>query len=185
MRQQLQQNDPIAQAMQLLQFITQRRGQQAGIEQGNRGLDLREQELQQRQNQFDAGLGMDNKRFDAEQARFQQQYQDQQVQRALDEAFRQQQLGATSNYQNAIAESARENSSATRDQRAAEIKDRESRMVLDALQNRMQFARSPQEAMAVQEQINKYLQERYALQLPAMPELFPGANQFQDILNNK
>lgn len=185
MRQQLQQNDPIAQAMQLLQFITQRRGQQAGIEQGNRGLDLREQELQQRQSQFDAGFGMDTKRFDAEQARFQQQFQDQQVQRALDEAFRQNQLGATMGYQNAIAESARENALSSRLQREAQAKDSATRLYVDSLQNRMQFARSPQEAMAIQKQIDQYLQERYALQLPAMPELFPGANQFQELLNNK
>jgi len=34
-----QQIDPIAQAMQILQFVTQRRGQQADINQGQQRLD--------------------------------------------------------------------------------------------------------------------------------------------------
>ena len=44
--------DPIAQAMQILQFITQRRGQQADIEQGNRRLDLQEIQQQMAEEQF-------------------------------------------------------------------------------------------------------------------------------------
>ena len=44
--------DPMAQAMQILQFITQRRGQQAEIEQGNRRLDLQEAQQQMAGEQF-------------------------------------------------------------------------------------------------------------------------------------
>lgn len=44
--------DPMAQAMQILQFITQRRGQQADIEQGNRRLDLQEAQQQMAGEQF-------------------------------------------------------------------------------------------------------------------------------------
>lgn len=44
--------DPMAQAMQILQFITQRRGQQADIEQGNRRLDLQEAQQQMAEEQF-------------------------------------------------------------------------------------------------------------------------------------
>lgn len=44
--------DPIAQAMQILQFITQRRGQQAEIEQKNRQLDLQEAQQQMAGEQF-------------------------------------------------------------------------------------------------------------------------------------
>ena len=44
--------DPMAQAMQILQFITQRRGQQAGIEQDNRRLDLQEAQQQMAGEQF-------------------------------------------------------------------------------------------------------------------------------------
>ena len=47
-----QQMDPMAQAMQILQFITQRRGQQAEIEQGNRRLDLQEAQQQMAGEQF-------------------------------------------------------------------------------------------------------------------------------------
>lgn len=44
--------DPMAQAMQILQFITQRRGQQADIEQGKRRLDLQEAQQQMAGEQF-------------------------------------------------------------------------------------------------------------------------------------
>lgn len=44
--------DPMAQAMQILQFITQRRGQQAEIEQGNRRLDLQAAQQQMAGEQF-------------------------------------------------------------------------------------------------------------------------------------
>lgn len=44
--------DPMAQAMQILQFIMQRRGQQADIEQGNRRLDLQEAQQQMAGEQF-------------------------------------------------------------------------------------------------------------------------------------
>ena len=44
--------DPMAQAMQILQFITQRRGQQAEIEQKNRQLDLLEAQQQMAGEQF-------------------------------------------------------------------------------------------------------------------------------------
>lgn len=58
-----QQNDPIAQAMQILQLVTQRRGQQANIEQGGRRLDLLEQQLQQGNEQFNQGLQWDREQF--------------------------------------------------------------------------------------------------------------------------
>ena len=58
-----QQNDPIAQAMQILQLVTQRRGQQADIEQGGRRLDLQEQQLQQGNEQFNQGLQWDREQF--------------------------------------------------------------------------------------------------------------------------
>ena len=58
-----QQNDPIAQAMQILQLVTQRRGQQAAIEQGGRRLDLQEQQLQQGNEQFNQGLQWDQEQF--------------------------------------------------------------------------------------------------------------------------
>lgn len=58
-----QQNDPIAQAMQILQLVTQRRGQQADIEQGGRRLDLQEQQLQQSGDQFNQGLQWDREQF--------------------------------------------------------------------------------------------------------------------------
>lgn len=52
-----QQIDPMAQALQILQVLSQRRGQQANIDQGNRGLDLEERRLQNSGQQFDRTLG--------------------------------------------------------------------------------------------------------------------------------
>jgi len=64
-----QQIDPIAQAMQILQFVTQRRGQQADINQGQQRLDLAQQGMQmdrqrgrQQNRQFQQGMDWDRER---------------------------------------------------------------------------------------------------------------------------
>lgn len=68
-----QQIDPIAQAMQILQFVTQRRGQQADIDQGQQRIDLTRQ-------------GMD---WDRERALMQQkQFEDSQSRAKLEAAQR-------------------------------------------------------------------------------------------------
>ncbi len=82
-----QQIDPISQAMQILQLVTQRQGQRADIDQGQQRLDIarqgmrmdRRQGRQQRemqQQQFDTGLAWDReqalmrqKQFETEQSR--------------------------------------------------------------------------------------------------------------------
>lgn len=58
-----QQIDPMAMVMQILQLTGQRRAQQANIEQGNRGLDLQEMQIQQIGDQFNQGLGWDREQF--------------------------------------------------------------------------------------------------------------------------
>lgn len=58
-----QQIDPMAMVMQILQLTGQRRAQQANIEQGNRGLDLQEMQIQQRADQFNQGLNWDQEQF--------------------------------------------------------------------------------------------------------------------------
>ena len=68
-----QQIDPIAQAMQILQLVTQRQGQQAGIEQANRGLDLQEANQRQQAQQFQMGLTQDQQRALAQQQQFEKE----------------------------------------------------------------------------------------------------------------
>jgi len=64
-----QQIDPIAQAMQILQFVTQRRGQQVDINQGQQRLDLYQEGMQmdrqrgrQQNRQFQQGMNWDRER---------------------------------------------------------------------------------------------------------------------------
>ena len=72
-----QQIDPIAQAMQILQFVTQRRGQQADIDQGQQRLDLARQGMQmdrqrgrQQAQQFQQGMDWDRERALMQQKQF-------------------------------------------------------------------------------------------------------------------
>jgi hypothetical protein len=72
-----QQIDPIAQAMQILQFVTQRRGQQADIDQGQQRLDLTRQGMQmdrqrgrQQNRQFQQGMDWDRERALMQQKQF-------------------------------------------------------------------------------------------------------------------
>lgn len=72
-----QQIDPIAQAMQILQFVTQRRGQQADIDQGQQRLDLAQQGMQmdrqrgrQQNRQFQQGMDWDRERALMQQKQF-------------------------------------------------------------------------------------------------------------------
>lgn len=73
-----QQNDPIAQAMQLLQFVTQHRGQQAEINLDQQRLGLMERGMendmlraQQEQERFQQGLELDRLRLQQQQEQFQ------------------------------------------------------------------------------------------------------------------
>ena len=59
----MQKQDPIAQAMQLLQFITQRRGQQADQNLGQQRLDLMSQQLGLERSGQEAQLGLQRERM--------------------------------------------------------------------------------------------------------------------------
>ena len=63
MRMQNERPDPIAQAMQMLQLVTQRRNQQGQMDLGNRELDLRQQQLAQQEALARMGMDLDRERF--------------------------------------------------------------------------------------------------------------------------
>ena len=110
-----QQIDPIAQAMQILQLVTQRQGQQAGIEQANRGLDLQEANQRQQAQQFEKELGYRQQhdtsmlgessqaRMDAN-ARARQELELRQKQLAAEEAFRNRSFALEEPYKKAMTE---------------------------------------------------------------------------------
>jgi hypothetical protein len=93
--------DPIAQAMQLLQFITQRRGQQADIAQGQERINLARKNARQQNEQFRQGLEWDKEsarqkaqqfqegmKWDRERAAMQQKQLEEEANRATVEAAR-------------------------------------------------------------------------------------------------
>lgn len=74
-----QQIDPIAQAMQILQFVTQRRGQQADIDQGQQRIDLTRQGMRfdrqrgrQQNRQFQQSMDWDRERALMQQKQFEE-----------------------------------------------------------------------------------------------------------------
>lgn len=65
-----QQIDPIAQAMQILQLINQRRGQRAEIAQGQQRVDIAQQGMEQQGRQFQQGMDWDRERALMQQKQF-------------------------------------------------------------------------------------------------------------------
>jgi len=96
-----QQIDPISQAMQILQFVTQRRGQQAEIDQGQQRLDLGraglrmdQQRNQMQQEQFQQGMDWDRERAMMLQEQQAEQMRQALVERAMQSAMAERTLGA-------------------------------------------------------------------------------------------
>lgn len=97
-----QQIDPIAQAMQILQLVTQRQGQQAGIEQANRGLDLQAAQQAQRANEFQQGLSQEQQAQLARQAQLDKEFQYRSQQDQQQNAFREKTFGSEQTYRDAM-----------------------------------------------------------------------------------
>jgi len=96
-----QQIDPIAQAMQILQFVTQRRGQQADIDQGQQRIDLTRQGMdwdrqrgRQQAQQFQQGMDWDRERALMQQKQLEDAQTRDMLKLAYDNTANQQKLGA-------------------------------------------------------------------------------------------
>lgn len=163
-----QQNDPIAQAMQILQFVTQRRGQQADIQQGSRRLDLQEQQLQQGNQQFNQGLQWEQTKVNQQNEQWQAEQDYKQVQQALENAARERQAGSTMNYQDAIAAKMRaELSGQIKDPQMLQAQLDEDRMIVASLQEQLSLAPAMEQGR-IRDQLQAYLAQRYKDKLPPL-----------------
>ena len=134
-----QQIDPIAQAMQILQLVTQRQGQQAGIEQANRGLDL--QEANQRQQA--------------------QEFQLRQKQLAAEEAFRNRSLAVDEPYKKAMTEQVQKSIDLDKSKTDAMVAYHATKNAIDLLANTPPT--TLEEATVRQQQMNTLLKHLYTL----------------------
>ena len=185
-----QQIDPIAQAMQILQLVTQRQGQQAGIEQANRGLDLQEANQRQQAQQFQMGLTQDQQRALAQQqqfekelayrqqhdtsmlgestqarmdanARAQRDFELRQKQLAAEEAFRNRSLAVDEPYKKAMTEQVQKSIDLDKSKTDAMVAYNATKNAIDLLANTLPT--TPEEATVRQRQMNTLLKHLYTL----------------------
>lgn len=172
--QQTQKPDPLTQAMQILQMVTQRRNQQAELEQGSRQLDLQEQQLQQRGEQFGQGLAWNREQAQMRQVQFDEELRQKMLDRALENTFRQQQFGVTAPYQQAItAKLQRDMARPEQDPQTMAVKQAQTEQLLAYLQNRMQMEPNPINRQRMQERIDALLERVYKDILPPMRDYTP------------
>ena len=184
--------DPMAQAMQILQFITQRRGQQAEIEQKNRQLDLLEAQQQMAGEQF--GQTMDfnqqgrqqgaqqfGKRmtFDEQQAQMaQQRFEEEQRQRILDRARGmsefERQFGVTAPYQQAITNQINQRlMGKDKDPQLMALEEAQFENAMKILQERFNTAPNAIERSRIQDQMTAAMAQRYQKLLPPIRDYTP------------
>ena len=185
-----QQIDPIAQAMQILQLVTQRQGQQAGIEQANRGLDLQEANQRQQAQQFQMGLTQDQQRALAQQqqfekelayrqqhdtsmlgestqarmdanARAQRDFELRQKQLAAEEAFRNRSLAVDEPYKKAMTEQVQKSIDLDKSKTDAMVAYNATKNAIDLLANTPPT--TLEEATVRQQQMNTLLKHLYTL----------------------
>lgn len=197
------QSDPIAQAMQILQLVTQRRGQQADIQQGDRRLDLQEAQLGQQEqdaqmrarqaaqelmlremvqnqsaDQFNRRIGIDEKRMDFEKMKFDAGLQES----ILNRAFEQSRFAQTQDYQNAIAEKIRAGlSGRIKDPQMMAVESEETKQIVEMLQNQIQMAPNAIEASRANDQLQAFLQQRFSGKIPPRRAYTPEEQQMMSL----
>ena len=150
-----QQIDPIAQAMQILQFVTQRRGQQADIDQGQQRIDLTRQ-----------GMDWDRERALMQQKQFEDSQTRDMLKLAFDNTANQQKLGAEELHRKQMLEKIQQQTEAGNMQNL--------RAMLGDLQNEAMLSQNDtvrlQQIQHEAEQIRQRLREFYQLQpIPQAP----------------
>lgn len=197
------QSDPIAQAMQILQLVTQRRGQQADIQQGDRRLDLQEAQLGQQEqdaqmrarqaaqalmlhemtqkqsaDQFNRRIGIDQKRMDFEKMKFDAGLQES----MLNRAFEQSRFAQTQDYQNAIAEKIRaELSGQVKDPQMMAVEAGQNELVAKMLQEQVQTAPNAIEASRANDQLQAFLQQWLGGKIPPRRAYTPEEQQMMSL----
>jgi hypothetical protein len=164
-----QQIDPIAQAMQILQFVTQRRGQQADIDQGQQRLDLAQQGLQldrqrgrQQNRQFQQGMDWNRKQAGMQQQQFEQAQQRALVEAAMRNVADQQKFSADEAYRQQMLEQARKQLEMTKIENLLGQ--------LPGLQNQMLMEQNPANLAPLQQRLQQIMQ---------MSDQFHGLKPFQ------
>ncbi len=159
-----QQNDPIAQAMQILQFIIQRRGQQAGIEQDARRLDLQEQQFQQNRDQFSQGLEWEQQQFKQKQ----EQWNAEQAQRIMENTRNNMAQPVDQAYKQMLIDKARaEMLGQVKDPQMMQAELARDEMIAAMLQD--QYNNAPQmERGRIQDQLQTFLKQRYKDVIPPL-----------------
>lgn len=168
-----QQIDPIAQAMQILQFVTQRRKQQTDIDQGQQRIDLARQGMQmdrqrgrQQAQQFQQGMDWDRERALMQQKQFEDAQTRDMLKLAYDNTANQQKLGAEELHRKQMLEKIQQQT------QAGNMQD--LRAMLGDLQNEAMLNQNdPVKLQQIQheaEQIRQRLREFYQLQpVPQAP----------------
>lgn len=204
-----QQNDPIAQAMQILQLVTQRRGQQADIDQGNRRLDMQEQQFdqglgweqqsaqmkneqfardlalrelaqQQGMDQFNRRLGMDQKQIALDQQKFEADQQNQMLNRALEQSRFAQTFQTDQAYKQSLVRQGEFNMSQP-DPQMLQIENDRKRAVVEFLHNQVLNAPNKIEASRYNDQLQAYLKQWLGNDLPP---LRPYSEAEQNMMNS-
>ena len=157
-----QQNDPIAQAMQILQLVTQRRGQQADIEQGGRRLDLQEQQLQQGNEQFNQRLQWDQKQFDQRNQQWEAEQEQKRIQQIVENTRYNMAQPVDQAYKQMLIDKAKRE-----DPRMTLAQVEEDKMIVTALQEQLNLAPKMEQGR-LRDQIQAYLAQRYKDKLPPL-----------------
>jgi imidazolonepropionase-like amidohydrolase len=176
-----QQIDPISQAMQILQLVTQRQGQRADIDQGQQRLDIarqgmrmdRRQGRQQRemqQQQFNTGLSWDREQALMRQKQFETEQSRAMLEAAQRMAMDERKLGAEEAWRKAQMQEAQ--------QRQNQFQVGAISELLPSVQNQAMMLQqdNPPEAQYQQELAKQMLQAIYqklGLQMPERPQVDP------------
>jgi len=153
-----QQIDPIAQAMQMLQFVTQRRGQQADIDQGQQRIDLTRQGMQmdrqrgrQQAQQFQQGMDWDRERALMQQKQLEDAQNRDMLKLAYDNTANQQKLGAEELHRKQMLEKIQQQTEAQKLQGLMEL--------LPDLQNQALMSQgNPAQSQQIQQEIQQIMQ---------------------------
>lgn len=173
--------DPIAQAMQLLQLVTQRRNQQAGMEQGNRELDLRAQQLAQQEALAREGMNLDRERFTSQNELGQQELAQRGSQFEKNYSLQEQQVPTDIEYKKMLIKHAQERLLGKEDDpRMMALQAEEMDQAMAYLQNKIDFAPNGIEAQRYREQLAQLAQQRFG---KFLPPLRPYTEQEQRDMN--
>ena len=173
-----QQIDPIAQAMQILQFVTQRRGQQADIDQGQQRIDLAQQGMQldrqrgrQQNRQFQQGMDWDRERALMQQKQFEDAQTRDMLKLAYDNTANQQKLGAEEFHRKQMLEKIQQQTEAQKLEGLMQLLPDLQNQALMSQGNPVQSQQIQQEIQQIMQRIKDFYGLQPVPQAPVDPKL--------------